>query len=140
MPEIAAAFAVGFILNWIFLVAVMWREWRIEKSLPMQRLQRNLAQQNLLFSNSQDAVVSLDAERPPSQIRTLMFLGVFCSMISWPGLVFAVIIVLSLEALAHKERKIFFASPLAQQELQDPLQIRNLLQQYSESFRRLDKK
>lgn len=139
MPEIFAAYVAGLIANWILAATLIVREWRIEGSPRMLRLQRNLAPLELLFSNSRDGVVKLSDERPPSQIRTLMFLGIFCSMASWLGLIFQIIIAFSLEKLAHKERHALFSSRLGSEDLTDVSQIRAVMSQASASFRELDK-
>ncbi|MBX3017731.1 MAG: hypothetical protein KF767_07580 [Bdellovibrionaceae bacterium] len=139
MPELAAAYVAGLLTNWILAAVLILREWRIEGSPRMRQVQRNLAPLGLRFSNSRDGVVALDGERPPSQIRTLMFLGLFCSMASWLGLVFQIIIAFSLEKLAHRERHALFGGDLAAKDLGDVSQIRALLSQSSESFRELDK-
>lgn len=139
MPELAAIYLAGLLANWLFAAVLVLREWRIETSPAMLRLQDNLGRLDLRFSNSRDAVVGSGGERPPSQIRTLMFLGLFCSMLSWPGLFFAILIAVSLEKLAHRERHALFATALARAELAETSQIRALLAASSASYRELDK-
>lgn len=139
MPELFAAYVAGLIANWILALILIVRELRIEASPRMQQVQRNLAPVGLIFANSQDGVVSLESERPPSQIRTLMFLGIFCSMASWLGLVFQMIIAFSIEKLGHKERGALFASAISKSELKDVSQIRALMSEISPSYRELYK-
>lgn len=136
MPELAALFMSGFVLNWIFASAIIFREARIEASVKMRRLQDNLEKIDLRFANSQDEIVLRVGEKPPSQVRTLMFLAIFCSALSWLGFLFHVIIVISIEKLAHKQRRALFASPLVHK-AHDASEIRTILNNISESYRAL---
>jgi len=138
MPELAALYAMGFVANWIFAGFVIWREARIESSAPMSQLQLNLKKLNLRFVNAHDVISPREGEKPASQVRTLMFLAIFCSSLSWLGFLFQLIVVVSLEKLAHKERKILFETDIARKSL-EPSKIQSILATESESFRMLNK-
>lgn len=116
MPELAAAYIAGFLANLLVAALFIVREWRIESGVRMHHLQRNLGRVGLWFANSQDALIDASAARPPSQVRTLVLLFAFCSFLSWPGLIFSIVISISLEKLAHREREKLFGSPLARGE------------------------
>lgn len=136
MPELAMMYAAGLLAVWICAGLVIALEIRLEKSEKIMFLQRNLAALELRFSHARDEVISLSEQRSISQLRTLGLLAAFCSFLSWPGLLFFVVIVVSLAKLAHVERKVLLASPLSQGEMSST-QSEAILNQVSESYRNL---
>lgn len=78
MPELAAAYAVGFLLNLLFLAFVCWRVYLREKkrTTPLE-----------------------------SPYMSHLILGGLCTLLSWGGLIFFVLIETSLLVLAKRERE-----------------------------------
>lgn len=135
MPELAASYAVGFFVVLVLTFLAMWREEQMARSPLMTQIQENLGTLGLRFSHSRDEVIKkADDRRQPSQRRTLLIMGVFCSALSWAGLFFFLLIAVSIEKLAHKERSHLLQSPLIESGPTSK-QIQSWLEENSESYR-----
>lgn len=119
MPELAASYAVGliasFCLSGIFIF--LWSRYRTRPEI--QTLNANLAQVNLYWSERQDRLIpltnSVDTDDFHSGRRSLWLTTFGLSFLSWAGLLFIVILMISYRFLARSraERRLL-ASPLAQ--------------------------
>lgn len=78
MPELAAAYTVGFVLNLLFLAFICWRVYLREKkrATPLE-----------------------------SPYMSHLILGGLCTLLSWGGLFFFILIETSLLVLAKRERE-----------------------------------
>lgn len=123
MPELAAAYAVGFLacLSLTGLFALLWR--RRRESGEMKTLNENLHKAGFYFAESTDRLVrwsAEDAERERSSgLRTILITGGLLTFLSWAGVFFLLVIMISYRFLARSRlEKLLSASPLAAKSLE----------------------
>ena len=113
MPELAAAYAVGFVACLALTILYVVLRDRRRNSVRARFVQAHLAQLNLYWSDSAEAIVPLTAhsasEETSRSRRSIGLTGLIMSLLSWPGFLFLLIIMLSERFLARsrRERKLF---------------------------------
>jgi hypothetical protein len=132
VPELAAAYTAGFVACLALTILYVFLRERRRHSDAAAIVQRNLAKLNLYWSDSNDAIVPLTAssavdEAKRSQ-RTIGYTGLILSLLSWLGLLFLLMIMLSERFLARsrRERKLF-TSPLSTDPSLDVQSARRLI-------------
>lgn len=118
MVELAASFLIGFLVVALISSFLIFREMRFQTSLPIRQIQDNLAQVGKRFSHSRDALVPIAEAGSSSQLRSFVLLAVGCAFLSWVGLVFFILIWVSLAKLGHRERDRLLNSDLSQSRLE----------------------
>lgn len=118
MPELAAIYAVGVLLGFIVTAANIALRKRRRQSSTFQRVESNLRKVDLYWSENEDRIVDWSETRAKDDAAKgnggFMVAGALISGLSWPGVFFLLILVLSEHVLAKSRReKALFASPLA---------------------------
>jgi hypothetical protein len=113
MPELAAAYALGFISCLALTMLYVFLRERRRNSHGAKIVQANLAKLQYFWSDSADAIVPLktssaEDETKRSQ-RTIGYTGLILSLMSWAGVFFLLIIMLSERffARSRRERRLF---------------------------------
>lgn len=129
MPELAAVYSVGFLVCLILTMIYVFLRERRRHSLGARNVQTNLAKLNLYWSDSADAVVPLtetsaEEEARRSQ-RTIGYTGLILSLLSWLGVFFLLVIMLSERFFARSRReRNLFGSDLAHNPSLDASEVR----------------
>lgn len=113
MPELAAFYGVGFVVCLaLTMVYVFLRNWR-RHSRAASTLQENLQKAGYFWSDHRDSLVPYqkdanEAEAKKSQVA-IGYTGLILSLLSWAGVVFLLIIMLSERffARSRREQRIF---------------------------------
>ncbi len=116
MPELAAVYSLGFVLCLaLTVVYVFLRDWR-RHTPAVERLQTNLRKAGFYWNDSRDAVMrweneASEAENKKSQVA-IGYTGLILALLSWVGIVFLLIIMLSERFFARtrRERRLFSSS------------------------------
>lgn len=122
MPELAVAYAVGMLATLLLVGFHIFLQTRKQKSSTMRLVQVNLKKINLFWSESEsdikDYSPGLEKQDAEKSIRSILISGVGFMALSWLGLLFQFILMLSLRYLAIKriERNLF-ESEIAEVEL-----------------------
>ncbi len=113
MPELAAGYLVGFILTLCLMGLHIYLQSRKQKSPAMRQVQSNLKKINLFWSDSEseikDYIPGAEKSDAEKSIRSILVSGVGFSLLSWLGLFFQFVVMISLRFLAVKriETKLF---------------------------------
>lgn len=116
MPELAAAYTVGFICCLMLTMLYVFLRDRRRRSRAAQTVQANLKTLNYFWSDSADAIVRLELDSAAKEERksrkTIGTTGLILSLLSWLGVFFLLMIMLSERYLARsrRERKLFSSS------------------------------
>jgi hypothetical protein len=131
MPELAAAFSVGFIACWLLMSIFLVLVSRRRRSPEFLLLGKNLRQLNLYWSESTDQILpwseeALETERKASR-KSIILMGGLLSLFSWIGFVLILILMVSYRFLARSRlEKTILSSSLAQTALA-PAEVKKLL-------------
>ena len=113
MPELAAVYGIGFIFCLaLTMVYVYLRSLRRTTDAAVT-VQTNLRKVGLYWSDHQDAVVRYSAKANESETKksqlAIGYTGMILSLLSWGGVVFLLIIMLSERffARSRRERRLF---------------------------------
>lgn len=113
MPELAAMYGLGFVCCLALTMLYVFLRDRRRKSHGAQLVQTNLKKIGLFWSDHRDSVVPLSpdvnqAEARKSQLA-IGYTGLILSLLSWAGVFFLLIIMLSERFLARsrRERRLF---------------------------------
>lgn len=132
MPELAAVYALGFVACLALTILYVFLRERRRHSRGAQMIQANLAKLNLYWSDSADAIVPLTADSAIDETRrsqrTIGYLGLLLSLLSWIGVFFLLIIMVSERYLARSRReRHLFGSKLAREAQFDANVVRSEL-------------
>ena len=133
MPELAAFFIVGATANLALtgLFAFLWKR-RYTTGL-YRELGLNLRKAGMYWSVNQERVVTgptelEDADRARS-LKMILLTGALLTLLSWAGLVFQLVIMLSYRYLSRSRlEKALVASPLALDPTLSPQEARRLVE------------
>ena len=131
MPELAAAFSVGFIVFWLLTGVFFILIARRRESPTFTTLGKNLRQLNLYWSESTDQILPWTAEAEAADKKSakksiLLMCGLLC-FFSWVGVVLLLVLMISYRFLARTPlEKNIVSSPLALKML-EPIEVRKLL-------------
>lgn len=134
MPELAAAYTLGFVCCLALTLLYVFLRERRRHSASALVLQSNLRKLNLFWSDSADAIIPLQSDSVAQERRrsqtTIGYLGLVLSLLSWGGLFFMLIIMLSERffARSRRERRLF-GSRLAQDSTIPASEVRSLLRE-----------
>lgn len=122
MPELAAAYGVGLILTLCLMGLHMFLQSRKQRSPEMRQVQSNLKKINLFWSESEsqikDYAPGAETKDAQKSIRSILVSGIGLAFLSWLGLFFQFVLMLSLRYLAVKRLEIrLFESELAEKDL-----------------------
>ena len=132
MPELAAVYAVGFLACFALTLLYVFLRERRRHSHGAQCVQDNLAKLNLYWSDSADGIVPLSAtsasdEAKKSQ-KTIGYMGLILSLLSWAGFFFLLLIMISERFLARSRReRHLFGSVLSHQANMDANEVRRII-------------
>ncbi len=132
MPELAAAYAVGFVACLALTLLYVFLRDRRRHSDGAKNVQTNLAKLGLFWSDSRDSIVPLtptsaDDESKRSQ-RTIGYTGLILSLLSWLGFVFLLVIMISERFLARSRReRNLFTSELVRSSSLDANEVRRAI-------------
>jgi hypothetical protein len=109
VPELAAAYTVGFVACLALTMLYVFLRERRRHSHGAKCVQSNLAKLGLYWSDSADAIVPLtptsaDDESMRSK-KTIGYTGLILSLLSWLGVFFLLVIMLSERFLARSRRE-----------------------------------
>ena len=133
MPELAAVYTVGFVACLALTMLYVFLRERRRQSHGAQQVQLNLAKAGLYWSDSADAIIALaptsaidERNRSKKAIGTT---GLILSLLSWLGVFFLLIIMLSERFLARSRRELkLFNSELVHAPDLDATQVRRAIQ------------
>ena len=133
MPELAASYLVGFIFCALLACLFLFLASRRRRSLPFRQLQCNLGKVGLFWSENQDKLISLSSDLLEQDYKSLLsnltLLGFMLCFLSWAGLFFLFIIMLSYRFLARSRlERALFASELAHSNSLSADNVRALLE------------
>ncbi len=139
MPELAAFYVVGFVvsLGLTCVFVFLWSRFRAREEL--RTLNTNLQKAGLYWSESQDRLVKWNEAEAISETqrarRQLWMTGAALSFLSWAGLLFIFILMLSYRFLARSrfERRLL-TSDLARNTDLTPDQISERLEEVRREF------
>ncbi len=113
MPELAAAYSIGFVSCLILTIVYIYLRRRRRQSSAAQTLQGNLRKAGLFWSDESDTVAPWSSEAEATEARqsqkSVTYTGLILSLLSWAGVFFLLIIMLSERffARSRRERRIF---------------------------------
>lgn len=121
-PEMAVAYVAGLIPSTLVTGAHLLLFRKKVNSAPIQQLQRNLAEVSMYWSESGACVRTLAEGNPTDDariyLRGLKLLGLACFFLSWIGMFFHLIILVSLRYIAvPRIERAILSSRLAQRRL-----------------------
>lgn len=137
MPELAIAYAVGFVLTLCLMGLHMILQSRKQQSQKMRQVQFNLKKINLFWADSESEIkeYSLGSEKADAQksMRSILISGIGFAFLSWLGLFLQFVLMISLRFLAVKRVEIrLFESDLAENDL-DAAKSREIIDQIMQS-------
>jgi hypothetical protein len=121
MPELAAIYAVGVIVGYVLTALNIAIRNRHRSSAAFKSLEANLKKADLYWSYDEDKIVTWSESRVKEDAakgnRGFAIAGALISALSWAGVLFILVIIVSEHYLARSRReKALFASPLALRE------------------------
>lgn len=132
MPELAAIYASGLLACLALTVVYVLLRRRRRHSDAAQTLQANLRKVNLYWSDNRDAVVPFISEAECKEDekaqRAVTLTGALLSLLSWAGVAFLLLVMISERFLARsrRERKLF-SSRLIHERSLSPSDVREEL-------------
>lgn len=132
MPELAFSYAVGFFVVLIVAGIALAREAKFERSQVFALLQANLAQVGARWSHGQDTIITVKAGEAKSfsHMKTMALVALACAFLSWFGLFFYILILVSMKAVVHKRRVLVIKSALARQKFETPIEVLEHMQKF----------
>lgn len=122
MPELAFGYLIGFTLCTCLVGFHYHLQLKKINSKKMFFIQKNLSQVNFYWSETNAEIQTLTTDSVfidnRNSLKTILIFGLACMVLSWLGLIFQFIILISIKSLAIKpiEKKLFL-SDLALKEL-----------------------
>ena len=118
MPELAAMYSVGVLLSLGLTAVFVFLQARRANSKAAITVRSNLRKAGLYWSENQDKILPWNEEAEAHDRKgsrtTILVTGVLLSLLSWAGLVFLLVVMLSYRFLARSRlEKRIFGSELA---------------------------
>jgi len=137
MPELAAAYAIGFLMTLCLVGLHIYLQSRKQKSASMRQVQANLKKINSFWSETEsqinEYVAGAEKKDAEKSIRSILISGIGLAFLSWLGFLFQFVLMLSLRYLAVKRIEIrLFESELAEKDL-DAAKSREIVAQIMQS-------
>lgn len=132
MPELAAIYFAGVVVGLFCTIGFIYWNRQRRKGRSWRNLQANLNKVGLFWSDHRDRLLpwtpDVDLKEDGRSTRSLAVAGALLSALSWPGVLFYLLIIASIVFLARSraERKIF-SSPLVNDDDLDPEKVRATL-------------
>jgi hypothetical protein len=132
MPELAAAYTVGFLLCLMLTTLYIFLRERRRSSRAALTVQKNLKKLNLFWSDSTDQILVLESDSAEAEARksrsAIGITGFILSLLSWAGVFFLLVIMLSERFLARSRReRRLFGSLLALDSSLDATKVRQFI-------------
>ena len=116
MPELAAFYALGFLACMALTMLYVFLRDRRRHSHGAEIVQTNLRKLGLFWSDSADRIVPLEEKSAEIESRrsqrTIGYTGMILALLSWAGVFFLLVIMLSERffARSRRERRLFTSS------------------------------
>jgi hypothetical protein len=139
MPELAAAYAIGFLAS-LILTAIFYFLWSRYQTRPAARLLReNLKAAGVYWSDREDRIKEWSQEESEADVKkastSLLATCAGLSFLSWAGFFFILLIMLSYRFLARSRfENRLFESPLASASDLPTTEVARILQQIRTEF------
>jgi hypothetical protein len=132
MPELAAIYVVGVLTGFLLTAVNIALGNRRRKGSASRTLQKNLRKIDLYWSDNEDKIVAWTETRENEDATKgnvgFAIAGAVISALSWPGVFFLGLLVLSEHVLARSRReKALFASPLSERDDLEKLEVQRLV-------------
>lgn len=132
MPELAAIYLLGVFLGFVLTAANIGLRKRRRASREFRNVENNLKKAELFWSENEDRIVDWTETRAKDDVAKgnsgFAIAGALISALSWGGVIFLSILVLSEHVLARSRReKALFASALAASEDLDKDEVTRLV-------------
>lgn len=117
MPELAAIYILGVVVGYALTSLNIWIRNRHRRSTSFMTTQTNLRKADLYWSDNEDKIVEWNETREKEDAdrgnRGFAIAGALISALSWAGVLFITIIIVSEHFLARSRReRALFASPI----------------------------
>lgn len=138
MPELAAIFTLGAIAN-LGLTTLFVYLWKKRQSTgPFATLAENLLKAGLYWSDGREALISVgdgSKERDDrASVRNIILTGSLLTLLSWPGVLFHLVIMVSYRFLARSRlEKRLLASELARSRALSASRVHTLVKELNKT-------
>ncbi|MES2964760.1 MAG: hypothetical protein V4760_12780 [Bdellovibrionota bacterium] len=132
MPELAAFYALGVLVGFVLTAFNIGLKKRHRTSSSFRNVEANLRKIDLYWSDNEDRIVEWTETRAKDDASKgnlgFAIAGALISALSWLGVVFLIVLVVSEHYLARSRReRALFASPLGESENLSSDEVRRLV-------------